>query len=156
MVNKVTLIGNLGADPEIKYLQSGMAVANLRLATSYKRKNQQTGNLEEFTEWHRLVCYDKTAEFCQYLSKGYKIYILGRLQSRKYTDSNNIERYVTEIIVNELKNLTSRSEGEQINQRQQANPNMTQNMGGQQNTQNPNMGGQQNTQANPIGDEVPF
>lgn len=112
MVNKVILIGNLGADPEIRYTQSGTAVATLSLATSRKWKDRD-GNMQDETEWHRVIVWAQSAEFCaNYLSKGSKIYVEGRLQTRKWQDQSGNDRWTTEIIANTVQNLTPRgSEG---------------------------------------------
>lgn len=108
MVNKVILIGNLGADPEIRYTPSGTAVATLRLATSRRWKDRD-GNLQEETEWHRVIAWAQQAEFCSnYLSKGNKVYVEGRLQTRKWKDQNDIDRYTTEIIAATVQNLSPR------------------------------------------------
>ena len=97
-LNKVMIIGNLGADPEIKYLPSGTAVANLRLATSENRKNKD-GEWEERTEWHKVVMYGGRAETCKdYLRKGSKVYIEGRLETRSWEDQNGQKRSMTEIV----------------------------------------------------------
>lgn len=106
MVNKVILIGNLGRDPELRYTQSGTAVATLNMATSRRRKDQD-GNFIDETEWHRVIAWAKTAEFCSnYLSKGHKVYVEGRLQTRKWTDQNGQDRYTTEVVVENLQSLT--------------------------------------------------
>lgn len=112
MINKVILIGNLGADPEMRYTTSGNPVATLRLATSRKWKDRD-GNLQDETEWHRVIAWSSTAEFCNnYLSKGSKIYVEGRLQTRKWQDQSGSDRYTTEIVATILQNLTPRaSEG---------------------------------------------
>lgn len=108
MVNKVILVGNLGADPEIKYTPSGTAVATLSLATNRKWKDRD-GNLQDETEWHRVVVWAQSAEYCgNYLSKGSKIYVEGRLQTRKWQDQNGNDRYTTEIVSNTVQNLTPR------------------------------------------------
>ena len=105
-VNKVIIIGNLGADPEVRYTQSNIAIANLSVATSEVWKDKQTGEPKELTEWHRCVAYRRLAEIVgEYLKKGSKVYIEGRLQTRKWTDQNNIERYTTEIVINDLQML---------------------------------------------------
>ena len=100
-VNKVILIGNLGADPEIKRTQDGRPIANLRIATSETWRDKNTGERKEKTEWHRVVIFSeglcKIAE--QYLKKGAKVYIEGQLQTRKWTDKDNIERYSTEVVL---------------------------------------------------------
>jgi single-strand DNA-binding protein len=99
-VNKVILIGNLGRDPEVRAGTSGNKVANVTVATSENWNNKQTGQREERTEWHRLVMFNTTAEIAEkYLKKGSKIYAEGKLQTRKWTDKDNQERYTTEIVV---------------------------------------------------------
>jgi single-strand DNA-binding protein len=96
-VNKVILIGNLGRDPEVRYLPSGDAVANLNLATTEKWKDKN-GEQQEQTEWHRVAFFGRQAEICgEYLKKGSSVYIEGRLQTRKWTDKDGVERYSTEI-----------------------------------------------------------
>jgi single-strand DNA-binding protein len=108
MINKVILIGNLGADPEMRYTQSGTAVASLRVATSRKWKDKD-GNQQDETEWHRVIVWAQSAEFCSnYLSKGSKVYIEGRLQTRKWQDQSGNDKYTTEIIANNVQNLTPR------------------------------------------------
>ncbi len=109
-INKVILIGNLGKDPEVRFMPSGGAVANLTLATSENWKDKQTGAMQERTEWHNLVFYGRLAEIAgEYLKKGAKIYVEGRLQTRKWQDKNTgNDRYSTEIIVNEMQMLDSR------------------------------------------------
>lgn len=110
---KVILIGNLGADPEVRYMPNGNAVANLSLATSETWKDKQTGQRQEKTEWHRVTLYNRQAEVAgEYLKKGSKIYIEGRLQTRKWQDNAGIERYTTEIIANDMQFLDSRPSGE--------------------------------------------
>lgn len=105
-VNKVILIGNLGTDPEVRYMPAGGAVANLTLATSEAWTDKATNQKKEQTEWHRLVIYQRLAEVAgEYLRKGSKIYIEGRLRTRKWQDQQGVERYTTEIIVSELQML---------------------------------------------------
>ncbi|WMY96876.1 MAG: single-stranded DNA-binding protein [Arsenophonus sp.] len=100
-INKVILIGNLGQDPEIRYMPNGGMVANLTLATSESWRDKQTGNIREKTEWHRIVIFGKLAEIAsEYLRKGSQIYIEGSLQTRKWQDQNGQDRYSTEVIVN--------------------------------------------------------
>ncbi|NCA72909.1 MAG: single-stranded DNA-binding protein, partial [Sphingobacteriia bacterium] len=102
-INKVILIGNLGADPEIRYTPSGDAVATLRIATSETWKDKQTGERMERTEWHRVILWRRLAEIAgQYLHKGSKVYIEGKLQTRKWTDQSGQDRYTTEIVGNEM------------------------------------------------------
>lgn len=109
-VNKVILIGNLGNDPEVRYTPSGSAVANVNLATSETWRDKQSGELQDRTEWHRVVFFNRLAEIVgEYLRKGSKIYVEGTLRTRKWTDKNGVERYTTEIIANEMHILDSRS-----------------------------------------------
>lgn len=108
-VNKVILIGNLGKDPETRYMSNGDAVTNITLATTdtWKDKN---GEKQEKTEWHRVTFYRKLAEIAgEYLKKGRPVYIEGRLETRKWTDKNGVERYTTDIIANDMKMLGNRS-----------------------------------------------
>ena len=100
-INKVILIGNLGQDPEIRYMPNGGAVANLTLATSESWRDKQTGENREKTEWHRVVIFGKLAEVAgEYLKKGSQVYIEGSLQTRKWQDQSGQDRYTTEIVVN--------------------------------------------------------
>lgn len=112
-LNKVILIGNLGADPEIRYMPSGGAVANLRLATTEVWKDKQTGQNQERTEWHRVVFYQRTAEICgEYLRKGSKIYVEGQIRTNKWQDKDGQDRYTTEIIGSEMQMLDGKGGGE--------------------------------------------
>ncbi|OQK15820.1 single-stranded DNA-binding protein [Methyloprofundus sedimenti] len=112
MLNKVTLIGNLGADPEVRYMPTGGAVANITLATTFRWKDKQSGERKENTEWHRVVFFNRLAEIVgEYLRKGSQVYIEGRLQTRKWTDKEGHDRYTTEIIATEMNMLGSRSGG---------------------------------------------
>ena len=109
-VNKVILIGNLGSDPEVRYTPSGSAVANVNLATSESWRDKTSGELQDRTEWHRIVFFNRLAEIVgEYLHKGSKIYVEGSLRTRKWQDKNGIERHTTEIIANEMHILDSRS-----------------------------------------------
>ncbi len=114
-VNKVILIGNLGADPETRYTPSGSAVSNLNIATDESYKDRQTGQMVPRTEWHRVVMFGKLAEIAQqYLKKGSKVYIEGRLQTRKWQDQSGQDRYTTEIVVDmqgQMQMLDSRAGG---------------------------------------------
>lgn len=108
MINKVILIGNLGADPEVRYSQNGAAVATLRLATTEVWRKQD-GTKEELTEWHRIVAFGRLGEICgEYLSKGSKVYIEGRIQTRKWQDRDGNDRYTTEIVARDMKMLSPR------------------------------------------------
>jgi single-strand DNA-binding protein len=112
MLNKVTLIGNLGADPEMRYMPSGGAIANVNLATTMRWKDKQSGERKESTEWHRVVFFNRLAEIAgEYLKKGSQIYVEGRLQTRKWQGQDGQDRYTTEIIASEMHMLGSRSGG---------------------------------------------
>ena len=111
-VNKVILIGNLGGDPEVRYTPSGNAIANATLATSASWRDKQSGELQDRTEWHRIVFFNRLAEIVgEYLHKGSKIYIEGSLRTRKWQDKSGVDRYTTEIIANEMHMLDSRGNG---------------------------------------------
>ena len=111
-VNKVILVGNLGADPETRFMPNGDAVANVRLATTESWKDKATGEKKEITEWHRVVFYRKLAEIVgQYLKKGSAVYVEGRIRTRKWQDKEGQERYTTEIEANEMQMLGGRSSG---------------------------------------------
>jgi single-strand DNA-binding protein len=113
-VNKAILVGNIGADPELKTTKTGQAVCTLSLATSDKKKDRATGNVEDVTEWHRLVLWDKLAEIAgQYLRKGAPIYVEGKLRTRKWQGQDGQDRYTTEIVVSEMRLLGGRHEGAQ-------------------------------------------
>ena len=133
-VNLVIILGNLGNDPEMRYMPNGEPVANLSIATSETWNDKNTGEKRERTEWHRVVAYRKTAEIIgQYTRKGSKLYVEGKLQTRKWTDNNGVDRYTTEIIADSVQLLDSRrddqdgqqgyqQQGYQQQQRQQHNP----------------------------------
>lgn len=111
-VNKVILVGNAGKDPEVKLLPSGMSVANFTVATNERFKDK-SGEFQERTEWHSLVAYQRLAEIVRdYVKKGSKIYIEGRIQTRSWDDKDNQKHYKTEIVVNDLVLLSGRGEGE--------------------------------------------
>lgn len=102
-VNKVIIVGTLGNDPEVKYSASGSAIVNLSVATSEQWKDKQTGEKKEQTEWHRVVIFGKLAEVAgEYLSKGSQVYIEGQLRTRKWTDSNGVDKYTTEIVIPQM------------------------------------------------------
>lgn len=107
-INKVILIGNLGQDPEVRYTSTGVAVATFSLATNESYKDQD-GNLQDKTQWHNIVAWRKLAEICgEYLKKGSRIYIEGKIQYRQYDDKNGIKRYVTEIVADQMMMLDSK------------------------------------------------
>ena len=141
-VNKVILIGNLGQDPEVKYMPNGNAVANVTIATSESWKDKNTGEQIDKTEWHRVVFFRRLAEIVgEYLKKGSKIYIEGKLQTRKWQDKNGVDHWTTEIIANEMQMLDSRGTGAPAQQR-------------------PNQESQQAASAPPVNDDfdddIPF
>ena len=111
-INKVILVGNLGADPETRYMPSGSAVTNLSVATSESWKDKQTGEQNERTEWHKVVMFDRLAEIAaEYLRKGSQVYIEGKLQTRKWQDRDGNDRWTTEIRANEMQMLGGRGGG---------------------------------------------
>jgi single-strand DNA-binding protein len=108
-VNKVILVGNLGRDPEVRYMPSGNAVANVTLATTESWKDKQSGEKQERTEWHNVVFYSRLAEIAgEYLKKGSQVYVEGSLRTRKWQDKNGNDRYTTEIIASEMQMLGGR------------------------------------------------
>jgi len=149
-INKVILIGNLGQDPEVKYMPNGNAVANISVATSESWKDKTTGEKVEKTEWHRVVFFGRLAEIAgEYLKKGSKVYIEGRLQTRKWQNQQGVDQYTTEIVANDMQMLDSRGQGQG-------------HTGGQSYQNQPN---QQNNQqssshpppaANEFDDDIPF
>ncbi len=105
-VNKVILIGNLGADPEVRYLSNGTTVANFRMATSENRVNRSSGEKTTVTEWHRVVAFGRLAEICgEYLNKGKQVYIEGRIRTRSWEGKDGNRRYTTEIVANQMQML---------------------------------------------------
>ena len=108
-INKAIIVGTLGRDPEIKYTASGSAVANISVATNESWKDKNTGEMQERTEWHRIVLFGKLAEIAaQYLKKGSQAYFEGKIQTRKWQDQSGQDRYTTEIVANEMQMLGSR------------------------------------------------
>lgn len=118
-VNKVILVGNIGQDPDVRYMPNGKAVTNLRIATSEQWKDKQTGDKQERTEWHSVVMFDKLGEIAgQYLKKGSQVYVEGKLQTRKWQDKEGKDRYSTEIIASEMQMLGGRQQSDERPQRQ--------------------------------------
>ncbi len=110
MLNKITIIGNLGNDPETHVFESGGQVTNISVATSRRWKDKQSGEKKEETEWFRVVFFNKLAEIAEeYLTKGSQVYVEGRIQTRKWTDDNGIDRYSTELIATEMKMLGAKN-----------------------------------------------
>ena len=111
-VNKVIIIGNLGKDPEVRYLPSGSAICNITVATSRQWKDKTSGDRHEETEWHRITFFDRMAEIAgEYLKKGRPVYVEGRLKTRKYTDKDGVEKYATDIVATEMQLLGGREGG---------------------------------------------
>ena len=122
-MNKAILIGNLGKDPEIRYTPSGTAVANFSIATSESWTDKESGDKRERTEWHRIVAWGKLAEICgEYLHKGKQVYVEGRIQTRDWEDNDGVKRYTTEIIINQMLMLGTRSDDGPRQQRSQSRP----------------------------------
>ena len=152
-INKVIIVGNLGNDPEVRYANNGSAIANISIATSDSWKDKNTGEQQERTEWHRVVMFNRLGEIAgEYLRKGSKVYIEGRLQTRKWQDNSGQDRYTTEIVANEMQMLDSRGDSGgsyQPQSRPQQNSNQQNNY--QQNNQ------QQAPQpTNGFDDDIPF
>ena len=127
-VNKVILVGNLGQKPEMRYTATQSAVANLSVATTESWKDKETGEMRDKTEWHRVVYFGKLAEIVEkYLDKGSKIYVEGKLQTRKWQDKSGADRWTTEIVGNELTMLDSRSGSQQNEFNQDDNSSMDMN-----------------------------
>jgi single-strand DNA-binding protein len=111
-VNKVILVGNLGADPETKYLPSGDAITNVRVATTDRWKDKASGEMKEATEWHRIAFFGRLAEIAgEYLKKGSQVYVEGRIRTRKWQDKEGQDRYSTEIVADTMQMLGSRAGG---------------------------------------------
>jgi len=113
MLNRVELIGNLGSDPDVRYMPNGNPVANISVATTHRYKDKQTGEKKEITEWHRVIFFNKLAEVAgDYLKKGSQVYVEGRLQTRKWQAQDGSDRYSTEIIATDMKMLGRKSDGD--------------------------------------------
>lgn len=166
-VNKVILVGNLGQDPETRYMPSGGAVTNVTIATSESWKDKQTGEPQERTEWHRVTFYNRLAEVAgEYLKKGSKIYVEGSLRTRKWQDQSGQDRYTTEVIASEMQMLDSQgnrnqSQGGQqaannnnSNSRNQSNAPQQQNNPAQQHNSAPN--NNQAASMDSFDDDIPF
>jgi single-strand DNA-binding protein len=145
-LNKVMIIGNLGKDPEMKYTPSGKAITTFSVAVGRTSRDPASGETREETEWFRIVAWDKLAETCnQYLHKGSKVYIEGRLQTRTWKDNNGQDRYMTEVIANEMMMLDSRQGGGQA-------PSGAPERGGQSSGGGQSFGGGMDD----LDDEIPF
>ncbi len=147
-VNKVIILGRLGQDPEIKYTQSGMAVANFSLATSEFWNDKATGQKQEKTEWHRVVVWGKLGELCnQYLAKGRQAYVEGRLQTRSWDDKDGVKKYTTEIVANTVQFIGGQANATNNDYNQSAPMNQAPNMESFDNVQ---------TDASFAADDIPF
>lgn len=152
-VNKVILIGNLGVDPEVRQMPNGGTVANITVATSEYWRDKQTGERREATEWHRVVFFNRLAEVVgEYLRKGSKVYVEGRLQTRKWQGQDGIDRYTTEIISNEMQMLDSRNGGQQGNQPSRPQPHQQYPQGWGQQSGGPS----DNLPPDDFDDDIPF
>lgn len=155
-VNKVIIVGTLGNDPEVKYAASGSAIANLSVATSEQWKDKQTGEKKEQTEWHRVVIFGKLAEVAgEYLRKGSQVYIEGQLRTRKWTDSNGVERYTTEIVIPQMGGVMQMLGGKREDSGQQQRQQSGQQPQGGWGT-NPQQQQQQKQQTQQGGNEPPM
>ena len=135
-VNKAIILGHLGADPETRYTPNGVAVTNIRIATSEQWKDKQSGEQQERTEWHRVVAFNRLAEIMgEYLSKGSQVYVEGKIQTKKWQDQEGNDRYSTEIVANDMQMIGGRSGGG------------GQSQGGQQGSEPP---------ADDFDDDIPF
>ena len=163
-VNKVILVGNLGADPETRYMPSGDAVTNIRLATTDRYKDKQSGEFKEATEWHRIAFFGKLAEIAgQYLKKGSSVYIEGRIRTRKWQDQSGQDKYSTEIVADQMQMLGGRNGGstsDNDDQSQGAGQSGEYGGGSQQRSQSPRAAQQQPAPSNGFGDmddeDIPF
>lgn len=167
-INKVILIGNLGNDPDTRYTGEGAAITNLSVATDESYKDKNTGQMVPKTEWHRVVMFNRLAEIAkEYLRKGSKVYIEGRLQTRKWQDQGGQDRYTTEIVANEMQMLDSQQQGQAPQQNQQQRPQQApqqqrpQHAGNGQSQQQQPQGMPQNQGYAPayddqLGDDIPF
>lgn len=162
-INKVIILGTLGQDPEVKYMPSGGAVCNLSLATSEQWNDKATGEKKEQTEWHRVVIFGKLAEVAgEYLRKGSQVYIEGKLRTRKWTDQSGVEKYTTEIVLQQMNGVmqmiggkSSDNGNQQSQQRQQSGSNQQSGWGKPQqpsNTSKP----QANEPPMDFDDDIPF
>ena len=164
-VNKVILVGNLGQDPEVRYMPNGNGVANISIATTDSWKDKNTGQLQERTEWHRVVLFGKLAEVAgEYLRKGSQVYIEGRLQTRKWTDQSGQDKYTTEIVVDmggQMQMLGGRGEqqGRQFSRPQPQQAQQQNNQGGfasQQAQQQAQQNGSPTPPPIDFDDDIPF
>ena len=152
-VNKVILLGNLGKDPDIRATQAGSRLASFSIATSIKYRNKDTQQLEDKTEWHRIVVFnDKLADICEkYLRKGSKIYIEGQLQTRKWTDNNGVDKYTTEVVIPNYSGVLT-----MLDTRSQSSVSDESNNNQLDSAADEAMGGSETSTAEQLDDDIPF
>ena len=152
-VNKVILLGNLGKDPDIRATQAGSRLASFSIATSTKYRNKDTQQLEDKTEWHRVVVFnDKLADICEkYLRKGSKIYIEGQLQTRKWTDNNGVDKYTTEVVIPNYSGVLT-----MLDTRSQSSVSEESNNNQLDSAADEAMGGSETSTAEQLNDDIPF
>ena len=152
-VNKVILLGNLGKDPDIRATQAGSRLASFSIATSTKYRNKDTQQLEDKTEWHRVVVFnDKLADICEkYLRKGSKIYIEGQLQTRKWTDNNGVDKYTTEVVIPNYSGVLT-----MLDTRSQSSVSEESNNNQLDSAADDAMGGSETSTAEQLDDDIPF
>ena len=152
-VNKVILLGNLGKDPDIRATQAGSRLASFSIATSTKYRNKDTQQLEDKTEWHRVVVFnDKLADICEkYLRKGSKIYIEGQLQTRKWIDNNGVDKYTTEVVIPNYSGVLS-----MLDTRSQSSVSEESNNNQLDSAADEAMGGSETSTAEQLDDDIPF
>ena len=152
-VNKVILLGNLGKDPDIRATQAGSRLASFSIATSTKYRNKDTQQLEDKTEWHRVVVFnDKLAYICEkYLRKGSKIYIEGQLQTRKWTDNNGVDKYTTEVVIPNYSGVLT-----MLDTRSQSSVSEESNNNQLDSAADEAMGGSETSTAEQLDDDIPF
>lgn len=158
MLNKVQIIGRLGNDPEVRYAPSGDAIANMSVATSESWKDKDSGERKEKTEWHRVVAFGKLGKICgEYLKKGALVYFEGKLQTRRWTDNNNVERYTTEVVVDSFNGAMRMLGGKGDNDNRQGGSNDNQPRQDRQPQQRQAAGGgQRSAPPADMDDDIPF
>lgn len=160
-VNKVILVGNVGGDPEVRYMPNGNAVANLSVATAESWKDKQTGDRQERTEWHRVVCFNKLGEIVsEYVRKGTKLYVEGSLRTRKWQDQQGQDKYTTEIVASDIQMLDSRGSAGSSQFDNTAQPSYQDTSNNSQpnqgHTQQPSPAVSQSAGLDDLDDDVPF
>ncbi len=150
-INKVILIGNVGVDPEVRYMPNGNAVATLSVATSETWKDKQTGDKQERTEWHRVVCFNRLGEIAgEYIRKGAKLYVEGSLRTRKWQDQQGQDRYTTEIVATDIQMLDSKGSAPSYDE--MSSPPQAQ----QQSTRKPQTAHAAQDALDELDDDIPF